>query len=146
MRKADERTNLSKTHDFSNLGARCDKTIESKERGLVMMKRMLCVILIVLIVYAGCADKKQRKVTVVPLGLPLTPVGDWESNAVLKRRIVVLEGELRKARMMQRPDFLLARIDVLEEVLLQKIYELGYATTSQRNAVESAEVMPSVRG
>lgn len=104
------------------------------------MKRLVCLLLVVSIAYTGCADKKQSKVSVVPITRIWDPLQEYESNAVLKRKIVVLERELREARMMQSPEFLLARIDILEEALLEKIYEVGYAVTSQRNAVESAEV------
>ena len=104
------------------------------------MKRVMCVMLIVSIAYAGCADKKQRKVNVVATKRGWDTGDGYKSNAVLRQENVRLRDELYRAKMMQSPEALLARIDVLEEALLDKIYELGYAITSQRNAVESAQV------
>ncbi|HUU16689.1 MAG TPA: hypothetical protein VMW72_06035 [Sedimentisphaerales bacterium] len=102
------------------------------------MKRLVCLLLVVSIAYSGCADKKQSKVTVVPIR-DITQ-GEWDTIAELRSENVRLKFELSKAREIHSPEFLLARIDALEEDVLHKIYELGYATTSQRKALESAEV------
>lgn len=106
----------------------------------MVVKRLVCLLMVVSIAYAGCSAKKTSKVNVVASKTGWESPGDWESNAVLRRKIVILERELRAARIMQRPEYLLARLDALEADVLHKINEIGYAVTSQRNAVESAEV------
>jgi len=104
------------------------------------MKRLVCLLLVVSIAYAGCADKKQGKVAVVASKTGWETPGDWQSNEVLRNRIVVLERQLTKARKTQRPGFMLDRLDALEADVLKKISELGYAVTSKRTALDSAEV------
>lgn len=104
------------------------------------MKRLVCLLLVVSIAYAGCAEKKKGKVTVVATKRGWSTEDGYKSNAVLRQEIVRLRDALNKARRMQRPEVLLARFDALEENVLHQIYEVGYATTYQRNAVESAEV------
>ena len=104
------------------------------------MKRLVCLLLVVSIAYTGCADKKPSKVTVVTDLLDGIPYGTWDNITVLKRENARLKEELYRARMMQRPEALLVRIDVLEEALLVRISMLEAEIKSQRNAVESAEV------
>jgi len=104
------------------------------------MKRLMYLMLVVSIAYSGCADKKQRKIAVVATKRGWEAQDDWQSNAVLRSRIVVLERQLTKARKTQSPGFMLARLDALEDDVLHKISELGYAVTSKRTALESAEV------
>lgn len=104
------------------------------------MKRLVCLLLVVSMAYAGCAAKKPSKVAVVATKRGWYPPGDSKSNAVLRQEIVRLRDELNRARRMQIPEFLLTRLDELEEDVLHKIYELGYATTSKRKELQSAEV------
>ena len=104
------------------------------------MKRVMCVMLIVSIAYTGCADKKQSKVTVVATKRGWIPKREQKSNAVLMQENVRLKDELREARKKQSPEFLLTRLDVLEEAVLNQIGEVGYAVTSKRKEDQSAEV------
>lgn len=104
------------------------------------MKRLLCLMMVVSIAPAGCAAKKQSEVTVVTDLLDKVPHGIWDNVTQLKRENARLRIEWSKARQRQSPEFLLARLDALEEDVLHKISELGYALTSQRTALESAEV------
>ena len=102
------------------------------------MKRLVCLLLFVSITYAGCQAKKRGKVAVVATKRGWETNGDWKSNAVLRQEIVRLQDELNKARRMQTPEFLLTRLDDLEEVLLDKKYELVFAITSRRKEIDSA--------
>jgi len=82
------------------------------------MKRVVCLLVIVSIAYAGCADKKQNKVTVVPLHNGWYTPGDWKSNAVLMQENVRLRDELYKVKTMHKPNkALLVKIDDLETAL-----------------------------
>lgn len=72
------------------------------------MKRVVCLLVIVSIAYAGCADKKPSKVAVVPLPPIWYTPGDWESNAVLRLKNTRLEMELSEVKN---------RIDELEAAL-----------------------------
>ena len=84
------------------------------------MKRVVCLLLVVLIGYAGCADNKPSKVTVVPLPPKWESPGDWESNPALRLKIVRLEDELDKLKTAPKQNgSLLARITILE-------YEIEY--------------------
>jgi len=101
--------------------------------------------LVVSIAYAGCADKKTNKVTVIPLHPRWDEGVDWKSNAVLKLEIVDLERKLREAKIMPKQEALLVRIAVLEaeiesqreveltnKALLVRIDDLETALESQR--------------
>lgn len=68
------------------------------------MKRVVCLLLVVLIGYAGCADNKPSKVTVVPLPPKWESPGDWESNPVLRLKIVRLEKKLDTLKNEIHPD------------------------------------------
>jgi len=80
------------------------------------MKRIVCLLVIVSIAYAGCADKKPSKVTVIHLLPKWESPGDWESNAVLRLKNARLEMELSEVKNMHK----------------QKIAELEAALESQR--------------
>ena len=112
------------------------------------MKRVVCLLVIVSIAYAGCADKKPSKVTVVPLPPRWGQGDDWKSNAVLRRKIVMLENELIEAKIMAKPNkALLVRTAKLEAALesqravienLKNVYRLHEAAIEyQRVALES---------
>jgi len=84
------------------------------------MKRVVCLLVIVSIAYAGCADKKPSKVTAVPLIRPW--VDDWESYSVLPLEVKRLKMELTKAKIMLKQ----------EEALLVRIGDLEFELASQR--------------
>ncbi len=80
------------------------------------MKRVVCLLMIVSIAYAGCADKKPSKVTVIS-GLldgvsggrwDYPEDGSWESPGVLRFKI---------ANMHKQNEALLVRVDALEDAL-----------------------------
>jgi len=96
-------------------------------------------LMMVSIAPAGCADKKQIEVKSVGGQRGWLRPADSKSNAVLRHENIRLRDELRKVRTTQGPEALLARLDALEEDVLRTIYELGYATTSKRADLESAE-------
>ena len=103
------------------------------------MKRLVCLLMVVSVAPAGCADKKQSEVSVVAIKRGWSTGEGYKSNAVLRSRIVVLERQLTEARKKQSPGFVLTRLDALEADVLHKINEVGYAVTSQRKALDSAE-------
>lgn len=104
------------------------------------MKRLVCLMLVVWLASSGCAEKKKSKAAVVAIKRGWSTGDGYQSNAVLRSRIVVLERQLTEARKMQRPEYLLARLDALEEDVLHKIYEVGYAVTTNTQTLENAEV------
>jgi len=93
------------------------------------MKRVVCLLLIVLIAYAGCAVKKTSEGPVEHPSPPSpwqTPGEAWESNGVLRYKISQLEMELNRVRKQN-------------EDSLVKIAELEAETESQRAEIESSE-------
>ena len=80
------------------------------------MKRLVCLLVIVSIAYAGCADKKPSKVTVIHICPKWESPGDWESNAVLRLKNARLEMKLSEGKNMHK----------------QKIAELEAALEFQR--------------
>ncbi|MCH7555948.1 MAG: hypothetical protein IIB56_00660 [Planctomycetes bacterium] len=124
------------------------------------MKRLVCLLVIVSIAYAGCADKKPSKVTVISGLLDGVPDGrwdypedgSWESPGVLRFEI---------ANMHKQNEALRVRVDALvdaledalafqgeverpEKLLLVRIADLEAALESQRE-VERAEKALLVR-
>jgi len=84
------------------------------------MKRVACLLLIVLIAYAGCADKKTSKVTVIPSPRDpwSTPDESWESNKVLQFKNQSLEMEINRLKdKVNKNDASLIRISDLEAVI-----------------------------
>jgi len=104
------------------------------------MKRLVCLLLVVSIAYAGCADKKQGKVRVVNELLDKVPYGVWDNVTQLKRENARLRIELAKASSRGYPQVLVKRFDRLEKVLLQRIYKIEDNIEAQWKAVDSAEV------
>jgi len=92
------------------------------------MKRVVCLLVIVSIAYAGCANKKQSKVTVVAHRNGWYTPGDWKSNAVLMQENVRLRDELYKVKTMHKPN----------KALLAKIAELGTEIDSQRTELRTS--------
>ena len=101
------------------------------------MKRGVCLLLVVSIAYAGCADKKQNKVTVVSLPGVWVQGDDWKSNAVLMQENVRLRDELYKVKTMHKPNkALLVRIDDLETAL-ESQRAVSRAVTAKLKSVQS---------
>lgn len=102
--------------------------------------------MVVTIAPAGCADKKQSKVNVVASRSGWIYPGGSKSNAVLRLENVRLKNELRRARMMQSPEALLARLDALVADVLHKLSEVGYAVQENtRLGIELSEAWQSQR-
>lgn len=125
------------------------------------MKALVCLLLVVTIAPAGCADKKQSKVAVVTGLLDGVEHGTWPSTQALRNENARLRGELSAARI--RPSRELAqenvrlRIELTKarqsksmELMLDKLYtrgadvldkiaEVRYEVSYQPKAVKSAE-------
>ena len=88
------------------------------------MKRVVCLLLIVLIACAGCADNK-RKVPVRPSPRdPWWTPGDWESNGVLRYKIAQLEMELDRVKDMLKQSELQLQLTKDEQIHLSDINKL----------------------
>lgn len=103
------------------------------------MKRLVYVLLVVTIAAAGCADKKQSKVTVVSGLLDGVPYGTWDNVTALKRENARLRIELSKANSRAYQQVPVQRFDRIERVLLQRISKLEDNIEVKWNTVDSAE-------
>ena len=98
------------------------------------MKRVMCLLLVVLIGYAGCADNKPSKVAVVPLPPKWESPGDWESNPVLRLKIVRLEDKIAELKKNSDPALRLKtaklerELDKLKNALKQSVSLLDRIT------------------
>lgn len=80
------------------------------------MKRVVCLLVIVSIAYVGCADTKQKEVTVISGLLDRVPDGTWgdPEDVIWDSPSVV---RLKIANMHKRNEALMFRIDELEAAL-----------------------------
>ena len=99
------------------------------------MKRVVCLLLIILIACAGCSDKKMSKVTVIPSPQPpwQTPGEDWKSNKVLRYEILQLKKEINKLEdKVKQNDTSLVRISDLEAVIESQKSEIKISENATR--------------
>ena len=105
------------------------------------MKRVVCLLLIVLIACAGCADKKTRIFTLIPGDPPTwrSPGGGepWKSPAVHRYEIAKWEMKLNKVEEeLDRVKDMLKQSELRNEASLVRMAELK---ESQRSEIESSE-------
>ena len=102
------------------------------------MKRIVCLMLVVLIAYAGCADTKPSTITVTPIYSGWINALEDVSNT--RQRIEELEIELSKAKDMPKRDkALLARIARLEAEIKSQRAELRAIIAKLKNELSEAE-------
>lgn len=121
------------------------------------MKRLVCLLVIVSIAYAGCADKKPSKVTMIS-GLldgvsggrwDYPEDGSWESPGVLRFKIVNMhkQNEALRVRVNALEDALAfqGEVERAEKLLLVRIADLEAAALESQRAEERAEKALLVR-